>query len=186
MSALKDKFSRIIQSQEWLMSALRDVRSLNLPDSYIAAGALRNTVWNVLHGFKGDTNQNDIDIVYFDRLDIKEKRAREAEGILRSKNPSLNWEVVNQVDGSIYSPERPTAYNSESSIAYWSETPTCIGARLEKDNSITICAPHGLDDLFNLIVRPIPKPKQDLELYAMRIKEKKWKKTWPKLKIIRV
>jgi len=68
-------------------------------------------------------------------------------------------------------------------IAFWSETPTCVGIRLETDNSITICAPHGISDLMELKVKPIPEPYRNLELYKERVKEKNWKNIWNKLEI---
>ncbi len=174
---------QIIKNEEWLMEALRNVRSLKLPDWYIAAGAIRNTVWNVLHGYGGDSNIKDIDVAYFDILDTSGKRETESENELRKFNPSLMWEVKNQARKSIM---RSKINSSSESIAYWSEISTCVGIRLEKDYSIVICAPHGIEDLMNLIVRPIPIPYQNLDLYKKRVEEKGWEKTWPKLKIEKI
>ena len=78
------------------------------------------------------------------------------------------------------------AKSSSDSIAYWSETATCVGVRLEDDESLTICAPHGVDDLMNLVVAPVPKPYQDLELFRRRVAEKKWNVIWPRLKIVKI
>jgi len=36
----------------------------------------------------------------------------------------------------------------------------------------------------NLIIRPVPKPYQELPLYKQRLNEKNWDKFGPKLKII--
>lgn len=180
---------RIIRNEEWLMDALKDVRKLGLPDWYIAAGAIRNTVWNKLHGFPGNSNLPDVDIVYFDSLDMKGKREEESERILTEINSSLKWEVVNQARSHLFSHgQKMLKYPMKSScesISYWSETPTCIGVRLEQDDSLTICAPHGLGDLMNLIVRPISKPYQNMSLYRERIEEKRWAQIWPKLKILK-
>ncbi len=38
------KLIQIIRQQGWLMGALKNVRDLKLPDWYIAAGAIRNTI----------------------------------------------------------------------------------------------------------------------------------------------
>lgn len=173
----------IVRNEDWLMEALRAVRSLQLPDWYIAAGAIRNTVWNKLHGYPGRNGQNDVDVVYFDDADIDGYREKTSEITLLKQNPSLKWEVVNQARRQFLS-NRPQVHSSEESIAYWSETPTCVGARLEDDDLISVCAPHGLDDLMNLVVRPIPQPYQDLDLYRQRVENKAWEKTWPKLHIV--
>ena len=182
------KLIQIIRQQDWLMGALKIVRDLKLPDWYIAAGAIRNSVWNYLHNLPTTSHQQDVDVVYFDSSDMNGEREKSSEEILRNKLPNLKWEVVNQARGHLFEhgqKERPPAKSSCESIAYWSETPTCVGVRLEDDDSFTICAPHGLDDLMNLVVKPIPQPYQNLFLYQERIAEKKWDKFWPKLKIVR-
>lgn len=170
------------------MEALTDVRNLKLPDWYIAAGAIRNTIWNHFHHYPTTLHQKDIDVAYFDISDMVGKQEKISERILRTKSPSLKWEVVNQARAHLFkqalSVKRQPATSSSESIAYWSETATCVGVRLEKDNSFTICAPHGLDDLMNLVVRPVPKPYQDLSLYRQRVQGKKWDHIWPRLRII--
>ncbi len=182
------KLIKIIKQQDWLMRVLREVRNLQLPDWYIAAGAIRNTVWNYLHNFPTTFYQNDIDVAYFNKFSMDEEEDKIQEGFLNSKCPNYKWEVVNQASGHLLEHGhgfiRQPVKSSCESIAYWSETPTCVGIRLEANSSLTICAPHGLSDLMNLIVRPVPKPYQDLSLYRQRIKKKNWGKLWPKLKIL--
>ena len=177
----------IVEEQAWLMGALKCVRSLDLPDWYIAAGAIRNTVWDSLHKFQKRTPLKDIDVVYFDLEDMNGLREKDSEEKLRILNSSFIWEVVNQARGHLFQHgdeiARLPVKSSCESIAYWSETPTCVGVRLERDDSLTVCAPHGLSDLMELRVKPIPKPYQDLSLYNRRIEEKRWNEQWPKLQI---
>jgi len=184
----KEKLIQIISDQDWIMNALRIGREMNLPDWYIAAGAIRNTIWNYLHGFDTRINQNDVDFVYFNSSNLDKSIDKEYETLLQQKHPQVKWEVVNQARGHLmyHGPNinRPQAKSSWESIAYWSETATCIGLRLESDDSFTICAPHGLSDLMNLIVRPTPAPYTELPLYKERLVKKKWKEIWPKLTII--
>ena len=171
------------------MSALEDVRGLKLPDWYVGGGAIRNTVWDYLHDYPTTSNQNDVDVVYFDINDMEGKKEKTSEQFLKIKSPNLKWEVVNQARAHLFEHlpgstfRRPAVKSSCESTAYWSETATCVSVRLETDGNLTVCAPHGLDDLMNLIVRPVPKPYQDLFLYNQRMKDKKWNKFWPKLKI---
>jgi len=184
---LEEQLCKIIKQQEWLMEALREVRKLNLPDWYIAVGAVRNTVWNYLHNYPTTINQNDVDVVYFDCLDMRGKREKIFEKSLRKNLPDLKWEVVNQARAHLFNRgpgiTRPAVNSSCESISYWSETPTCVGVRLEDDDSLTICAPHGLNDLMSMIVRPAPFPYQELPLYRKRRNEKKWHNIWPMLKV---
>ena len=124
------------------------------------------------------------DLIYYDDKDIAGKKEKESEAVLNKKIPNFKWEVVNQARAHLFSKSRPKARSSCEALSYWVETPTCVGVRLEKDNSFTICAPHGLKDLFALIVRPSPHHSTNLEHYKKRVKEKNWEKQWPKLKII--
>ena len=182
------KLVRIIKEQTWLTEVFRNVRNLQLPDCYIAGGMVRNTIWNYLHGYPTHLNQKDIDVIYFDERDINGEREKISEKFLRTKLPNLTWEVVNQARAHLFKPGhsliRPKVNCSCESISYWSETPTCVGMRLKDDCNFVICAPYGLKDLFNLVVKPIPEPFRDIELYRKRIRDKRWNETWSKLKIL--
>ncbi len=184
----KDDLIQIVREQDWLMELLGATRELDLPDRYIAAGTIRNTVWNYLHGFPTQTNLQDVDVVYFDSSDLREEKAESYQEVLRSRISTVRWEVVNQAGAHLMEcnkefARRPAKTSSEA-MAYWSETATGVGVRLEIDNSLTVAAPHGLDDLMSLIVRPVPKPYQFLPLYERRVREKNWQAIWPQLTIL--
>lgn len=183
MDELQKRLITIIESEKWLIGILKEARGLNLPDWYIGAGAIRNTVWNHLHGKSGIPPMGDIDLIYYDYLDIEGKKEKKAEKILSKKLPEFKWEVVNQAIAHRFNKGRTKATSSCNALSYWIETPTCIGVRLEKDNSFTLCAPHGLEDLFNLVVRPTSLDEQNLKIFIKRMKEKNWIKKWPNLKI---
>ena len=57
--------------QQWLvndsqrMQALHIAGSCNLPDWCLAAGFVRNLVWDQLHGYPQPTPLNDFDFIYF-------------------------------------------------------------------------------------------------------------------------
>jgi len=181
---MEQRFIKIIKNDNELMRLLNIVRKLDLPDAFIAAGAVRNLVWDSLHKYTNRTFLNDVDVVYFNSKDITPEADLKIWKKLCEIDSGANWNVFNQARSHIKNKLRNKAYSTEEGIAYWIETPTCIGVRLNKDNSLTICAPHGLDDLMNLVVKAVPKPYQDLKLYNKRIEEKNWIKTWPKLQII--
>ncbi|MBI2103075.1 nucleotidyltransferase family protein [Candidatus Woesearchaeota archaeon] len=183
----EENLTCIIRGQDWLMDLLRATRELHLPDWYVAAGAIRNTVWNVLHGYPSELHQNDVDVVYFDSHDLAGRKAEEYERRLRKAFPQRKWEVVNQAGAHLMECTRhlgrPAAASSGEAIAYWTETPTCVGVRLEINDSLTVCAPHGLEDLMTMKVRPSPKPYQDWDSYQQRMSEKRWDLIWPHLVI---
>jgi len=186
MEEYRQKFIEIIRDESWLMGILKAAKNLGLPDWFIIGGAIRNTIWDYLHGYNKRTPLKDIDLVFFDPNDLTDKKEKEAEEILRKLMPHFNWEVVNQARIHILYKGFPKLESSSDSIRYFSERANCIGIRLEKDNSLTICAPYGFSDLMNLIVRPVPQtPSYEmvLDLYKKRTNLKNWLERWPKLKI---
>ena len=62
----QDELQAIVRSSPWLMRALRAARDLGLPQWCIGAGALRNRVWDHLHGHTEPSRLADVDLVYFD------------------------------------------------------------------------------------------------------------------------
>jgi hypothetical protein len=62
----------------------------------------------------------------------------------------------------------------------WPETVTAIGITLGEDNKLRILSPHGLEDLFELIVRRSPYFK-DYIYFQERVKNKDWLNIWPRL-----
>lgn len=81
--------TRIVRDTPWLLRALRAVRELALPDWCIGAGALRNAVWDSLHGHTQPSELRDIDVAYFDPLDVLRDRRHIAE-----KRYSDRWPLV--------------------------------------------------------------------------------------------
>lgn len=55
----------VIEADSIRMECLQAVRALNLPDWFIAAGFVRNAIWDHLHSLPM-TPLNDVDVVYFD------------------------------------------------------------------------------------------------------------------------
>lgn len=174
---------QMVKNDEWMMSVLRHAEKLNLPDWIIGAGFLRNKVWDYLHGItreKADTN--DIDLVYFDDTHIDEendkKLSERMKGVL-----GLDWEIVNQAYTHKWH-NRDTPYTSTAEgLSEWVETPTCVGVTLVNEEPVII-APHGIDDLVHLIVRPSPAQANNLEIFYKRIEAKRWLHKWPKLKVV--
>ena len=54
LSATADRVIEIFAAAPWGLDALRAVAALGLPDCWIAAGVLRNPIWDRLHGYAGE------------------------------------------------------------------------------------------------------------------------------------
>jgi hypothetical protein len=179
-----DDILAMIRSDEWMMEVLRAARTLDLPDWMIGAGFIRNKVWDRLHGYaKKEADTSDIDLIYFDPSDLSEASEEAYNEQLRALCP-VNWETVNQARMHVFHGRELPYKNSEDALSEWVETPTCVAVRLEKDDTITLFAPHGTSDLLSLTVRPTPAFLHDLEKYWGRVNSKHWKEKWPKLTIL--
>ncbi|WP_154356520.1 nucleotidyltransferase family protein [Duganella aquatilis] len=55
--------------------------------------------------------------------------------------------------------------------------------RLNRDDSIAVIAPHGLDDLFNCIVRRNPA-RVSIDTYRQRTAQKNYAARWPRVTVI--
>ncbi|WP_253074928.1 nucleotidyltransferase family protein [Burkholderia gladioli] len=62
------------RESSWFWPALVAVQSLNLPSWCIGAGAVRNLVWDSLHGLETSSALPDVDVAYFDGADLSAER----------------------------------------------------------------------------------------------------------------
>src|SRR5260370_30134608 len=135
------------------MEQLRAVRSLVLPDWCIAAGFVRNRVWDHLHGIAPARAPADIDVLYYDAADLSKKREFEFEDRLDDLLPGLPWQVRNQARMHVWK-NLPQHKSTSDSMTYWLETGTAGRGRLEPRESLTLIAPPGGGDLLGLPCRP--------------------------------
>lgn len=181
----------LIRRDEWMMQVLRAARALALPDWMIGAGFVRNKVWDYLHGFLARSPYPDIDLIYFDPADPSVfepyTSSTDTEDRLQALLPDLGvpWSVTNQARMHAAKNQQPFR-SSTDALAHGVETATCIGVRLEDDDSLTVIAPCGIDDLVRLVVRLNPNylvrnPKTAISDFNDRIDRKKWRERWPKL-----
>ncbi|WP_408894504.1 nucleotidyltransferase family protein [Paenibacillus taichungensis] len=179
----EEKLIQAITEHEQLMHDLRRVRSLGLPQCYIGAGYIRNYIWDVLHGYPLRELHSDIDVVFYDREDMRDERDLLLEQQLREQTGNSKWSVKNQARMHLRNGYEPYQ-STEDALRYWPEIVTAIGVRLDEQGQVRICAPHGLEDLYGLIVRQSPF-FSDADYYNHRVEKKCWQQQWPKLTIIR-
>jgi len=75
-------------------------------------------------------------------------------------------------------------HNTAAAIARWPETATAVARRLLQGR-LELTAPHGLEDLIGLTVRPSPAFARLPEAIARRLRAKNWLARWPRLRIVR-
>lgn len=177
----------ILKEDPIISEALRRAEVLALPDWYLGAGCIAQTVWNHLTGKEPAAHIKDLDLAYFDPTDLSKKsetrREEEVEALFRDIH--IKVDVKNQARVHLWYKEAfgypIDPYPSvEAAISSWPTTATCIGVRTYK-GQFTVYAPYGLNDLFDMVARP-NKVQITEEIYMKKVN--RWKACWPGLKII--
>lgn len=177
-----NRLRAILNSDTWSMQVLEAVRTLQLPDWAIGAGFVRALVWDHLAGCKR-TELHDVDVLYFDPHEHP-RDENEHERALLAKLPSVPWSVKNQARMHIRNQTDPYS-STEDAMRFWLETPTAVAVRLEYDDSLTVLAPYGLSDLFEMVIRPTPAARAKMDQFEARLAEKPWLSTWSNVRVQR-
>ncbi len=146
---------RAIVIEAGFVPVLRAIRELNLPQCWLAGGAVRNTVWKHLYGNDCKLEVKDFDVVFFDHKATRETE-QQAQAILASKFPQHKFDVKNEASFGVWREWRFQFTSTEHAILHWLHTATATGVQLSDDDRITVYAPFGLSDLFSGIVRTTP------------------------------
>ncbi|WP_422124593.1 nucleotidyltransferase family protein [Planococcus sp. X10-3] len=174
-----------IAKDEWMLDVIRTVETLKLPDWWICAGFVRSKVWDSLHDYAERTQLGDIDVIYYDKDNLDEAMEKEYEHQLRLKIPELPWSVKNQARMHEINNIKPYS-SSVDAISRFPETATALGVRLGARGKLELTAPHGLEDILAMKVRPTPAFESDEQLmktYRQRLVSKDWTQKWPKLQV---
>lgn len=186
--ALAHRLTELVRGDALLMAALHAVRELGLPSWCIGAGAVRNLVWDHLHGHSQPSALADVDVAHFDPTDLRPERDAELQAWLTERLPGLPWEVVNQaavhlwypaVFGQAVGPLR----SLEEGLASWPEIATAVGVCMHADDTLQVIAPLGLDDLFAMVVRHNPR-RVCGESYRQRLAQKRFTVRWPQVRVL--
>lgn len=175
---------QFIENDTFIMNALRAAQSLGLPQWFLGAGIIRNTVWDIQHGRTPNYDYNDIDLGYYD---FENQSDNEDQRIARNlgKTIDVNWEVVNQAYAHKYN-DVPPYISAVDGLAHWVETATAVGATIDKSGRVLILAPWGVNDLLELKLRLCPCHAGNEyyeKLFAYRVSTKDWLKKWSLLKV---
>lgn len=176
----------ITRASPVLMCSLALARGMALPDWWIVSGAIYCQVWNHLtdrpemHGVK------DIDLFYFDpdtSYEAEDHQIQRAAAIFPPKPPV---ELRNQARVPLWYPQHfgrpyPAIQSSTEAIDLFACKTHCIGLRLEADDTITLYAPHGLDDVFSF--RLTPNTALD-NRDTHRAKAARQSALWPELQVL--
>jgi hypothetical protein len=104
---------------------------LNLPNWWLAGGAVRNTVWRSLFGNDCQLVINDFDIAFFDALGDRSQELT-AKASLTAQFPEYKFDVKNQASFACWRPSRKPYSSTEDGVTDWLHTATAVGVRLDE------------------------------------------------------
>jgi len=125
----------------------------------------------------------DIDVIYYDAGDTSKGPEDRYEARLAELLPGVPWQVRNQARMHVWK-NLPQHKSTEDAMRYWLETVTPVGVRLERDDTLTVVAPLGTDDLLNLVCRPTEFGRLQRAEYDERISSKRWRELWPRVRFL--
>ncbi len=183
-----DAFRATLERNEMLLEVLARAAKLDLPGWYLTAGCLFQTVWNVVTGRSPTAAIKDYDLFYFDESDLGWDAENDAilDGAEAFRDVPADVEIRNEARVHLWYEERfgvtcrPYS-SSEHAIDQFPATTCCLGVRLEGNGRWRIYAPHGLADVFNLVVRPNPVQAPG---HIYEAKARRWLEHWPELTVL--
>ncbi len=173
-----------LRQNEWVWEILTRFDEVALPDGWLVAGCIAQTVWNLAFGQPAEFGIKDIDLIYFDAADLSAKAEADHNRRLRDQFRLLpmTLDVKNEARTHFWY-ERTFGYpiapysSTAEAIATFPTTATSVGVR-QSGGHFECCAPYGLDDLFALIVRA---NRTQVRQVVYEAKVNRWRSTWPGL-----
>lgn len=172
---------QLIKQDDIRVKALECVSSLGLPQCYIAAGFIRNLVWDSLHNKQTPTALNDVDVIYYDANGNNQNKYLEYEARLSVLMPELNWQVRNQANMHLKNGDKPYL-SSIDAMSYWPEKETAVAIRKLENQDYECVSAFGFESLFDLKISH--NPKRTKAIFEHRVTSKKWLDYWPKLTLV--
>jgi hypothetical protein len=182
-----EEFFALVRRNPVNCALLDRLPSFGLPDVWLVAGALFQTVWNVASGNAPDHGIHDYDLFYFDDRDL----SFEAEDrVIRRVTAGLEdlgvtVEIKNQARvhlwyGERFGPGYPALQSSRDGIDRFLVDCTRVGMQVSETGAATLHAPAGLTDLYAGVLRPNPcNHRPDL----FDAKARSYQARWPWLRI---
>jgi uncharacterized protein len=183
------RLAATLRASPAIARALAAARAVDAPDWLLAAGAIRDAVWDALHD-RPPEPPRDVDLAFFDPADLTTTREDAVLAALRAHAPDVPWDARNQAAVHLWYGRRfgvaavePFGSSAEA-VATFPETASCVGVRLLEDGELLVVAPYGLGDLLRGVCRHNPA-RVSAAFYERRVAEKGWRQRWPRVRYVR-
>jgi len=183
-----EQFLRDIQRNPINRSLLAGLPALHLPDAWLVAGCLFQTVWNLQSGRAAEAGIKDYDLFYFDASDLSAAAEAAVQQRVQAAFPGVPVEAKNQARVHCWyenwcgHPYQALGCSADG-IARFLIPGTCVGVQAQGDSCLRLQAPYGLEELYAGRLRPNPlidhRP-------LFRAKAASYRERWPWLEIVEV
>jgi uncharacterized protein len=182
------RFTAEVRSNRINAALLDRLPALCLPDCWLVAGCLFQTVWNLKMGWPAEQGISDYDVFYCDTADLSYEAEDQVIKRVAAAFADLDAviEVKNQARVHLWYRQRfghdlPRLTTSRDGIDRFLVAGTCVGVRCAAGQSPRCYTTYGFDDLYAGVLRPNP-----LNVPVSRFAEKaaSYKARWPWLRVV--
>ena len=189
-ASIKDRFIADTSQNAHNKAILERWDDLALPDGWLVAGCLFQTVWNLRSGLGPTAHIKDYDLFYFDASDLSEaaEQAVQNRAAALFADLPITVEAKNQARVHVWY-ERWFGYpyaplqSALNGIERFLVPCTCVGLQPSNAPSIaqpTLYAPYGLEELYAGLLKPNPACPH---LPLFEAKAQSYRERWPWLTI---
>ncbi len=171
-----------LRQNQSLADILERFDEIALPDAWLVASCIAQTIWNLACGQPAELGIKDVDLIYFDDQDLSLAAEASHERRIRDlfRHLAIKLDVKNEARVHLWYQARfgyaiERYLSSADAIATFPTTATAVGVS-RIDGAFECCAPFGLDDLFGLVVRPNKRP---ITRAIYEAKTERWRSIWP-------
>lgn len=183
----EQQFVQDVRANPINREVLDRLSQLGLSDCWLTAGAVFQTVWNVLDGRDPRAGIGDYDVFYFDATDLsyeaEDRAIKRAQTVFADLDATI--EVRNEARVHLWYEQHfgvPAKQftSTRDAIDHFAATTCSFGLTPSARGSIDVYAPHGFVDLYAKRLRPnrVLAPQSVYELKAAR-----WLREWPTLDV---
>jgi hypothetical protein len=166
---------------------LERLPALGLADAWLVSGSVFQAVWNIRAGRAPDYGIKDYDIFYFDTDTSFEAEDAIIHRVVAALSGSgAHIEPRNQARVHLWYPEKfgvayPPLQRAAGGIDRFLARTAQVGIR-PGDSGYELYAPHGLDDIATMTIRPNFCANFRADLYEA--KAASWKARWPEITVL--
>jgi hypothetical protein len=183
---LRTRFLADIQRNPHVRAILGRWERLALPDGWLVAGCLFQTVWNLRDGKHPAAAIKDYDLFYFDGADLSQEGEQTVQARVERELADLGvaLEARNQARVHLWYEDHfghayPKLHSASEGMDRFLVTGTCVGVR-PGAGDFTLYAPHGLAMLYEGVLAPNPLTDHRALFDA---KARSYQERWPWLRV---